>query len=110
MPWREPQTAPFTRIGIVSHVPPESGVFGICEGELYIYIGSTWNLRGRLLELANLVDRPDGLSIVWEICPEPDCAVRRGTLEKELTSESLEDPGHRLPGIHLRPEPIRDSI
>ena len=110
MPWREPNTVPFTRIGIVSQVPPESGVFGITEGEVYLYVGESWNLRARLLELANVVTQPDGLAIVWERCPEADCAGRRSDLEQELTPEAFDEPVERLPGIHLRPEPLRRSL
>jgi hypothetical protein len=106
MPWREPSTVPFTRIGIVSQVPPEAGVFGIIEGEVCLYVGDTWNLRGRLLELANVVENQEGLSVVWERCPESECTDRRLTLEKELNTAPVDEPLKRLPGIHLRSEPM----
>jgi hypothetical protein len=88
-------------------VPPDSGVFGIVEGEACLYIGDTWNLRGRLLELANHIPEPDSLSIIWEQCPEAECATRRHALEAELIHQTTEDPARRLPGIQLRPEPLR---
>ena len=109
MPWREPNTAPFTRIGIVSHVPPDAGVFGIVDGDVCLYVGDSWNLRGRLLELANVVAEPDGLSIVWERCPENECVARRETLERELAPDPPDEVVQRLPGIRLRPENLRRS-
>lgn len=103
MPWREPSTAPFTRIGIVCNVPPGSGVFGIIEGDTCVYLGETWNLRNRLLDIVNVIVESDKFSIIWEECPEALCASRRQTLEQELLPPT--DPAvPKLPGIHLRPE------
>jgi hypothetical protein len=94
----------------VSHVPPDSGVFGIMERDVCVYIGSSWNLRGRLLELANLVAEPEGLSIIWVPCPESESAARCQALELELLTEPDNNAIERFPGIHLRPEPLRRSI
>ena len=107
MCWRDLSAAPFTRMGIVCHVPPEPGVFGIVEADICLYVSDTWNLRARLLELANVVADPAGLSVVWEQCPESECASRRLSLEQEIMKESPEQAAKRLPGIHLRPELLR---
>ena len=104
MPWREPNTVPFTRIGIVSHVPPEAGVFGIIDGDVYLYLGDSWNLRGRLLELANLVSASEQLTIIWEQCPEAECMDRRVALTRELAPTPPDEAMKRFPGIQLRPE------
>lgn len=101
MPWCEPSTVPFTRIDIVCHVPAAPGVFGILENGVCLYVGDTWNLRGRLLELANLISDQEALTIVWEKCPESQCGGRRLTLENELLSEP-ELISQRFPGIQLR--------
>lgn len=109
MPWREPSTAPFTRIGIVTQVPPESGVFGVVDGDVCIYVGHSWNLRGRLLDLANAVIPREGLTVTWERCPESECLARHQSLEQELMTELAGEPLDRLPGIHLRPTYTRRS-
>lgn len=103
MPWREPGSVPFTRIGIVSNVPPEAGVFGVMHGQVCLYLGDTWNLRARLLELANAIPHTEGLTLVWERCPEPDCATRRNALEQELAVGTSPELPDRFPGLHLRP-------
>jgi hypothetical protein len=107
MPWRQPSIVPFTRIGIVCHVPSNSGVFGIFDRDVCLYVGDTWNLRGRLLELANALAEPEGLSIVWENCAEDECAARRCALEQELLTTTSDESARRLPGIQLRSEPLR---
>jgi hypothetical protein len=104
MPWREPQSAPFTRIGIVSQVPSESGVFGLFSGNTCLLIAESWNLRARLLDLINTITEPVELTAVFELCPEAEAEPRRDELRREFLAprrvpapESETDK--KLPGI-----------
>lgn len=101
MPWREPQTAPFTRIGIVSLVPSESGVFGLFSGDSCLLVAESWNLKARLLDLINTVSEPAELTIVFELCPETEAEARRNELQRDLLALPSEPvaSGKRLPGI-----------
>jgi hypothetical protein len=107
MPWRESQEVPFTRIDIVSAIPADPGVYAVMEGENCLLVGETWNLKGKLLELANAINGSEGLTLVFELCDEDSSRVlRRQELTRELIPD-LEPPldSHdelvpkRLPGI-----------
>ncbi|HYP14242.1 MAG TPA: hypothetical protein VEQ63_09985 [Bryobacteraceae bacterium] len=102
MPWREPNAVPFTRIGIVSQVPSEAGVYAISDGPSCIFVGESWNLKARLLELANVLTDISHLTIMYELCSEDQLGARK----RELTAELLEKAGTRppsaIPGLLLR--------
>ena len=40
----------FSRVSVRSHAPAASGVYGISNARLWIYIGETDNIQARLLE------------------------------------------------------------
>src|SRR3954451_9145879 len=88
MPWRDARDVPFSRIGVVSTVPSESGVFGVRSEDKFVLISDSWNLKARLLELINLLGAPDNLSVVYELCPESE----RSSRVELLARESLEQP------------------
>lgn len=100
MAWRSPQTVPFTRIGIVSQVPSESGVFGLVSGDACLLVAESWNLKARLLDLINILAGPVELSVVFELCPESEAEARCQELHKELMISAENQPatGHP-PGI-----------
>ncbi len=84
MPWRDARSIPFTRIDIVAHVPSRSGVFAVLnEEQTCILVSATWNLKARLLDLANVLTS-QVLSITYELCPEDECAGRSAELNQEL--------------------------
>jgi len=101
MPWRSPQSAPFTRIGIVSQVPSESGVFGLVAGDTWLLVAESWNLKARLLDLINTLSAPVELTVVYELCPEAEAEVRCGELARQLvvSREQPAAPAERPPGI-----------
>ena len=105
MPWRDARTVPFTRLGVVSQVPSESGVFAIMDGGICLLIGETWNLKARLLELINVLSGEEELTVTWECCDDGEREKRRHQLASEITHKNDEpDNGSKrhLPGIQLR--------
>ena len=85
MPWRDAQSVPFTRVQISAHVPASSGVYGILDGDDCLHVGESWNLRGRLLDLAGaLSDSTMSLTLVFELCPDEERKHRQQALEAEL--------------------------
>jgi len=88
MPWRNSLSLPFTRLQISAKVPAASGVYGIVADGECLLIGDSWNLRGRLLELAGaLTDYPKPLMLVIEPCAEEERSERRQVLHRELIRE-----------------------
>jgi hypothetical protein len=108
MPWRSPQSAPFTRIGIVSQVPSESGVFGLVSGDVWLLVAESWNLKARLLDLINTLSAPVELTIVYELCPEADAEARCREVRKALIM-SMEQPVERPPGISFWADTTRNT-
>ncbi len=101
MPWRNAQSVPFTRIGIVSQVPSESGVFALIAGDAYVLVAESWNLKARLLDLINTLTLPVEMTVLYELCPEADAEARKLELRKEFmpSEESAPAPSGRPPGI-----------
>jgi thymidine kinase len=101
MPWRDAISLPFTRIEIVSRVPSESGVYGIIDGDNCVFVGESWNLKARLLELAGVLSDVEHLKIMCEVCPDEDRSERKIALARELGSESPEEsvPLMHAPGL-----------
>lgn len=87
MPWLQPITVPFNRLQIVATVPSESGVYGVYDSNVCVFIGESWNLKARLLEIAGVLPEVGHLTIVYELCAEEARAARRAALAKELTPE-----------------------
>jgi hypothetical protein len=102
MPWHDPQSVAFTRLEIAGRVPSASAVFGVLEGESCRYVGNTWNLKARLLELANLLPFHDNLRIVFELCPDAELAARSAELSAEFTSDlTNRDPAAGRTGVGI---------
>jgi len=102
MAWHSRRTVAFTRIAIVSEVPPSSGVFAVRDGTSYLLVGESWNLRARLLDLANALEGPTELHIDFELCPEDQRETRKNSLSLEYLADSDPAVVSALPGLHLR--------
>ena len=101
MPWRDAISLPFTRIDIVARVPSESGVYGILDEDCCIFVGESWNLKGRLLELAAVLAEVSHLTIQYELCSDEERGQRKNALMRELIGDRASDamPVPALPGI-----------
>jgi hypothetical protein len=101
MPWGEATQLPFSRIAIVSRVPSESGVYAIWDGDSWVFVGDSWNLRARLLELAAVLGEVEHLTIAYEVCPDERRSDRKVALTSELIGQrgELSPPPVNAPGL-----------
>jgi hypothetical protein len=101
MPWREPQTLALTRIGVISQVPSESGVYAIFDGDTCLLVGEAWNMKARLLELMNILQEMGEFQVTFELCPEDTRVARKEEVAATLlqTARCMEVPVRDLPGI-----------
>lgn len=101
MPWRNPKTVPFTRIEIAAHVPSGSGVYGILCEQRCLFVGESWNLKARLLDLANSLSGINELEIIYETCSDEERGARKTTLCAELAPEqhTRDTTSQNLPGL-----------
>jgi hypothetical protein len=105
VPWENAQSVSFTRLEIVSQIPSASGVFAVMDGESCLLIGESWNLKARLLDLANLLDGQTQLSIRFETCPDEERERRKSAVMSEMQLSSEVHRAERvLPGLSLRDE------
>jgi hypothetical protein len=104
MPWIDARTIPYTRLGVVSQVPSDGGVFAIMDGESCLLVGESWNLKARLLELINVVSGEQELTVTWECCDDHEREPRRLQLSADLIpADDRDSTSNRpLPGIQLR--------
>lgn len=101
MSWRNPQHLPFTRLDIAAALPSESGVYSVFDGEYCLMVGEAWNLKARLLELANVLSDLDELTIIYELCPETERPDRYGEL---MTALAPDRPSFAPTGYPAWPE------
>jgi hypothetical protein len=92
MPWRDAISIPFTHIDIVARVPSESGVYAILDRESCIFVGESWNLKARLLELAAAVSDVSHLTIKYELCSDEGRTERKNSLMAELVGDRSHEP------------------
>jgi hypothetical protein len=104
MAWCGLNSISFTRIQVASQVPSDSGVYAINDGGCCIFVGESWNLRARLLELASVLSDVEHLTIAYELCPEDELADRKNAVARELLGEQPQHsvPPNSLPGISFR--------
>ena len=102
MPWLQPHSVPFTLIQISAHVPSEPGVYGLLDGDSCVYVGESWNLKARLLELATNVSTTATLTLVYETCTEADLAARQKSLAEELVKADSAVAEHGRRGLSFR--------
>jgi hypothetical protein len=99
MPWRDSNSLPFTHVSIVSNVPSAPGVYGILDGDCCVFIGDSWNLKARLLELASILMEVGHLRIIYELCEDD----QRSSRKIQLTNEYLSDRSDRTPPVYQFP-------
>jgi len=107
MPWHESHTVPFSHLGVVSSVPSEGGVFGILSGAEYLLISESWNLKARLLDLISILNGPEHLEVIYELCPETERQKRAEALKQESLEyqRSSAASNGTLPGIRFWANP-----
>jgi len=101
MLWRDPHDLPLTRIEIVAHIPSESGVYAIMDGDVCLFVGEAWNLKARLLELMNIIKEVGEFHVTYELCPEEERLAIKEKLASALLKSAppVEMPARELPGI-----------
>jgi hypothetical protein len=101
MPWRDAISVPFSRIDIVAQIPSESGVYGIIDGSCCIFVGESWNLKARLLELAAALTEVSHLTIKYELCSDDERLERKNMLVAEFLRDgtAADVPVLAVPGI-----------
>ena len=104
MPWRDARSVPFTRLGVVSQVPSEGGVFAVMDGGDCLLVSESWNLKARLLDLINVLNGEENLTVTWETCADQDRDLRRRQLAGDLMQPSQDGEAsvRQLPGLQLR--------
>ena len=104
MPWRDARSVPFTRLGVVSQVPSEGGVFAIMDGGDCLLVSESWNLKARLLDLINVLNGEENLTVTWETCSDQEREFRHRQLAVDLLqpSEDGDLAVRQLPGLQLR--------
>jgi len=105
------QSVSFTRLEIVSSVPSLPGVFAIMDGELCLLVAESWNLKARLLDLANVLDGQTHLSIRFETCADEDRERRKSVVTAALAPKAAgaADSDPVLPGLSIR-EALQRSL
>jgi hypothetical protein len=88
MPWQDPKAIPFTRIFISAEVPSNSGIYGIFDGDLCVFVGESWNLKARLLALVNVLAEAANYTVVYETCSDQDRFQRHTSLSAEFLTPS----------------------
>ena len=88
MPWTKPQVVPFSSTEVSSQVPPSSGVYGLVDADTCLFVGESWNLKARLLELTSSVSKLGNLTVVYELCPDDERWDRKRMLSTELVHKT----------------------
>ena len=106
MPWRDARSVSFTRLGVVSQVPSDAGVFAVMDGGDCLLVSDSWNLKARLLDLINVLSGEENLTVTWEVCAEAECEERVQYLTQILMRSPQDGnstvPSRQLPGLQLR--------
>jgi hypothetical protein len=84
MPWHNPRCSELSQLEIAADVPAASGVYAIIEGDDYLFVGDSWNLQSRLMDLAIVLGPELGpVSVIYETCSDADRPTRRHSLNQE---------------------------
>lgn len=62
------------------------------DGSSCLLVGESWNLKARLLDLVNLLDRLDHLDVTYELCDEDRRTERLNQLNGEFTGSAERNP------------------
>lgn len=92
MPWQDPEGFAFDRITIALHAPNETGIYGLFDGERWVYIDRAENLREALFE--HLETRHGGSRgnaarrFGYVVCASAECEERlRGLIMEYQTRD-----------------------
>ena len=105
MPWKDARSVPFTRLGVVSQVPSDAGVFAVLDGGDCLLVSESWNLKARLLDLINVLSGEENLTVMWEPCAEAECEEKVNYLTQILMRSPQDNPAatsRQVPGLQLR--------
>ena len=89
MPWNNPIEYPFNMHDVKENAPAESGVYALCEGDRWIYLGASDNLQHALLahldpSTAAYIDRFSPTTFSFELHLVVQCESRLNELIQEL--------------------------
>lgn len=89
MPWNNPIEYPFNMHGVKENAPPQSGVYALCDGDKWVYLGASDNLQDSLLAHLNpstnaYIDSASPTTFSFELHPTPQCESRLKELIQEL--------------------------
>lgn len=80
-------------------------MFAVMDGGDCLLVSESWNLKARLLDLINVLNGEENLTVTWEACGDEDRETRRRQVAAELM-QSHESPStgdvQQLPGLPLR--------
>jgi hypothetical protein len=88
MPFENQLTLAFSVMSVRKNAPPLSGVYGLSSAREWIYVGSSDNIQGELMQyLAETATaRPDThpTGFTFELCPPETRVARQDRLVREL--------------------------
>ena len=89
MPWNNPIEYPFNMHAVNENAPAESGVYALCDGDKWIYLGASDNLQHALLahldpSTAAYIDRASPTTFSFELHPVAKTERRLQELIQEL--------------------------
>src|SRR5262249_34237741 len=89
MPWNNPIEYAYSMHDVKENAPSESGVYALCDGDKWIYLGESDNLQNALLahldpSTASYIDRASPTTFSFELHPADRRATRLRELIKEL--------------------------
>ncbi len=82
-------------------MPDSEGIYAIFDGDICLLVGESWNLKGRLLELMNILQDIGEFQVNYELCLDEERLARKDHLATELrgSSGTVDLPSRDLPGI-----------
>jgi hypothetical protein len=89
MPWNNPIEYPFNTHAVKENAPAASGVYALCDGDKWVYLGASDNLQHALLahldpSTASYMDRVSPTTFSFELHPFAGCELRLQQLIQEL--------------------------
>ncbi|PYN89024.1 MAG: hypothetical protein DMD87_07555 [Candidatus Rokuibacteriota bacterium] len=88
MPWKNPNSYPFSMAAVVLNAPPESGVYALRSGTTWVYIGETGDVLAQLVQHLNgnnvCITMHADLSFSFELVPPIVRSWRLDDLVREL--------------------------
>jgi predicted GIY-YIG superfamily endonuclease len=88
----------FTAVSVTKNAPERSGVYGLSNGNEWVFIGEASNIRARLMEHLEETNtmltnrRPTGFT--FEECPPSDRSSRQDALVRQFEPFCNRRPGY----------------